>query len=77
MATEMYPGSLNQHEYASLVKRAEEANMGRCIYGEAVFYRPDNSAFGPGHIYSETGRAEFRISKCCEYHFDEMFKEED
>jgi hypothetical protein len=49
----------------------------RCIYGEKVFYVDDTKARMPGHIYSQMGRNEFGISKCCEYHFDEMFAEDD
>lgn len=49
-----------------------------CFVGqERVFYAPDTEARMPGHIYSENGKSEYGISKTCEYHFDNMFKEDD
>lgn len=47
----------------------------RCVSGEYVFYYAYDKALLPGHIYSEIGMDEYKISKCCEYHFDEWFKE--
>lgn len=47
----------------------------RCINGEKVFYVPTDKAYMPGHIYSEEGMREYKISKCCEYHFDKWFEE--
>lgn len=47
----------------------------RCIYGEPVFIYYYDKALVPGHIYSEAGRHEYGISRCCEFHFDEMSKE--
>lgn len=32
-----------------------------------VFYLEADRALLPGHIYSAEGRAEYRISSCCEY----------
>jgi hypothetical protein len=53
----------------------------RCYMGgEQVFYNPvskydEQKASGPGHIYSETGLREYRLSGACEYHFDELAQE--
>jgi len=47
----------------------------RCINGEKVFFFSAPFALLPGQIYSYAGRDEFSISKCCEFHFDEMFEE--
>lgn len=58
---------------AQMAAEAEEANMGRCINGEAVFFLPGEYGVRAGHIYSMAGKEEFRISHCCEFHFDEMF----
>jgi hypothetical protein len=49
----------------------------RCISGEKVVYYDFPFALMPGHIYSEAGVDEFKISRACEYHFDEWFKEDD
>lgn len=49
----------------------------KCIQGEKLVYLPDTEARGPGHVYSDEGLHEFRISGCCEYHFDLWFKEKD
>lgn len=49
----------------------------RCIAGEKVFYYDWPHGLIPGHIYSETGMDEFKISRSCEYHFDFWFKEEE
>lgn len=59
--------------------RAEEKEdyLKRCISGEKVFYFDHHKALIPGHIYSETGMDEFKISGACEYHFDTWFKEEE
>lgn len=54
---------------------ADENYTNRCIAGEKVFYYPYPKALIPGHIYSHAGRDEFRISRCCEFHFDEWLKE--
>ncbi len=56
---------------------AEASAGARCLFGEAVFWLPADTAVRPGHIYSEDGRAEFKISQCCEFHFDEMFPDDD
>lgn len=49
----------------------------RCIHGEKVFFYSGEAAFAmlPGQIYSDAGRREFSISRCCEYHFDRHFDE--
>lgn len=49
----------------------------RCIYGEKVFFVEDTVGRLPGHIYSHDGVTEHRMSGCCEYHFDEMFAQEE
>ena len=55
-----------------LAKDAQAAGWSKCIAGgEAVFYYPASCAAMPGHIYSEDGRTEWKISGLCEYHFDE------
>jgi hypothetical protein len=55
----------------------EDTGNERCVQKEAVFYLPYHKALLPGHIYSDAGLREFKISHCCEYHFDEWVKEED
>ena len=45
--------------------------------GNAPFYAPDSIARRPGHIYSQAGKREFKISQLCEFCFDAMFSEED
>ncbi len=47
----------------------------RCIAGELVFYYPYDYGLMPGHIYSEVGVDEFKISGSCEFHFDEWTKD--
>lgn len=55
---------------------AREDYVLRCFKGEKVFFNAGEYAVLPGHIYSEAGRREFSISNCCEYHFDQMFDEQ-
>jgi len=55
----------------------DESYTSRCIKGEKAFYVEDTEARIPGHIYSDAGRREFGISRCCEFHFDEMFPADD
>lgn len=55
----------------------DETYQTRCVNGEKVFYVPADKAYAPGHIYSELGMDEYKISKCCEWHFDQWLKEED
>lgn len=62
---------------ALAVLAIEDSENEKCVQKEAVFYLPYHKALLPGHIYSEMGLREFKISHCCEYHFDEWFKEED
>ena len=56
---------------------ADGTYLSKCIYGEAVYYVENDKGLKPGHIYSKDGMAEYKISRCCEFHFDEMFKEDD
>ena len=50
----------------------------RCVVGEEkVYFVEDTKARAPGPIYSRLGLAEFQISQCCEYHFDQGFPDED
>ena len=61
----------------SLEAMRDEALMGdykRCIEGEPMLWLPHTRALMPGHIYSQAGAAEARISGSCEYHFDRWFK---
>jgi hypothetical protein len=43
------------------------------IEREPVFFMEWERSLVPGHIRSAAGVSEYKISKCCEYHFDEMF----
>lgn len=47
----------------------------QCLDGELVFFVEHTHALMPGHIYSYDGVREFKISKCCEFHFDEWLKD--
>lgn len=50
----------------------------RCIVGgEKVFYVVDTAARIAGHIYSPKGHAVYRISRCCEFHYDRLAEDED
>lgn len=72
-------------EFARLVSReaevslktAEHPERGRCLEGHAVFYLPGGEALIPGHVYSEAGLREFRISGYCEWCFDRFTREVD
>ena len=58
--------------------RSAAANGTCVIGGEPVFFAYASSAAGgPGHIYSDAGEKEYKMSGCCEYHFDNMFSESD
>ena len=46
-----------------------------CMQGEKVYYIPDIQARMAGHIYSSLGYDEFKISRFCEFHFDELATE--
>jgi hypothetical protein len=67
---------------ASLLQQAREtaaaaaaAGGATCsVGGECVFYLPAPRGLVEGHIYSTTGRNEFKISGCCEYHFDQIMQ---
>ena len=56
---------------------ADESYTLRCLAGEKVFYAEHTHGLIPGHIYSELGRYEFKISQSCEYHFDMWTAEPD
>lgn len=50
----------------------EAGHNGRCILcGQGVFYIPHSEGVRKGHIYSEAGAREFRISSSCEFCFDQ------
>lgn len=57
-----------------MAKEAEGGDHRRCVNGEVMLYLPYHRALVPGHIYSESGIAEAKISGCCEYHFDRYFQ---
>jgi hypothetical protein len=40
------------------------------VGGEPIFFVPGRYAVVPGHIYSDAGVREFRITQQCEFHFD-------
>jgi len=65
------------YEYTFFCATEDETYSRTCIQGEKVIYIPDTHARGPGHIYSDSGLNEHRISGCCEYHFDNWFREQD
>lgn len=71
---------LTYEEEVELVREQAENDGNyqvRCIKGEKIFYVAGDRAVLPGQIYSEAGMKEYKISKCCEYHFDEWFGEDD
>jgi hypothetical protein len=49
----------------------------RCYMGgeQVVIAMGFGPAEGPGHIYSEAGLREYRLSGACEYHFDQLAEE--
>lgn len=51
----------------------EESPTKKCVEGEFMLFVEWERALMPGHIYSESGIAEARISGSCEYHFDKWF----
>lgn len=53
---------------------AANADTKKCIKGEPMLWLPYERALIPGHIYSESGLSEAKISGCCEYHFDRWFE---
>jgi len=63
--------------YARDAAMADESYQNRCVMGEKVYYVAADKAYSPGHIYSRAGVDEFRISKCCEWHFDKWFIEDE
>ena len=67
--------TLTDETYKVALTKAEEYETPKCICcGDHTFYNEGSSSFGPGHIYSKDGVNEMRISKMCEYCFDELFK---
>lgn len=58
-----------------MAEEAAKTDTMRCVYGEPMLFLPYGKAVIPGHIYSEAGVREARISRCCEYHFDKAFEE--
>lgn len=63
---------------AAVAKDGDHKRCGRwawrCIEGEVMLYVPYERALIPGHIYSDEGLKEARISGSCEYHFDRWFE---
>ena len=57
-----------------MAQPGSEDRFKRCIEGEPMLWFPYHRALVPGHIYSQAGLKEARISGCCEYHFDRMFE---
>ena len=55
---------------------AQEVPTKKCIHGEFMLYLPHDRSVLPGHIRSELGLREARISSCCESHFDRDFDED-
>lgn len=73
-------GEAAQARYEEMIMHlvTGHAVSSKCMHGgESVLFFEADKAYGPGHIYSEAGVREFRISNCCEYHFDEMFQAEE
>lgn len=55
---------------------ATEGYDNRCIHcGDKVFFVEHTEGLVQGHIYSDMGAKEYRISRICEYCFDEVCKE--
>lgn len=53
---------------------ADELYTNKCLHcGCKVIYAEHDHALEQGHIYSADGRAEYRISRMCEYCFDSLF----
>lgn len=47
-----------------------------CLFcNQTVYFKLDTEARSKGHIYSEAGKREFRISGVCEACFDEVTAE--
>lgn len=63
-------------ELRKMEEAAKSTDSKSCIHGEKMLWLPYDRALIPGHIYSEDGMREARISGCCEYHFDKMFDED-
>lgn len=58
------------------IMRAEAQHFGfkTCIEGEPMVFLECDRAVAPGHVYSQAGLKEARISGSCEYHFDRWFE---
>lgn len=62
----------------AMAERAKTAETGTCtICEQKVFFLDHDVPLVAGHIYSEGGRAEFKISGSCEHCFDMAFAEAD
>lgn len=69
---------MNDYEFemAEREYEREQAARGRCLScKEEIFYEKAQSAHREGHIYSDAGLSEFRISGFCEYCFDKVTAE--
>lgn len=69
-----------KEQVEELKRRAnnDETYTNRCINcKEKVVWVEADHGVAPGHIYSAAGRDEYGISRCCEYCFDELFKEDE
>lgn len=65
-----------EFEQAEREYERERAARGTCLScKEAVFFVAHNHAQREGHIYSDAGLSEFRISGFCEYCFDKVTAE--
>ncbi len=45
-------------------------SLGKCFEGEPMFFAAADRAYLPGHVYSDAGMREVKISGYCEWHFD-------
>ena len=72
--------SMSDWEFEQFERHMERlrAAEGICVIcREESFFEQGTKAQRPGHIYSEAGLKEFKISQCCEYCFDGMFENEE
>ena len=71
---------LDNLEQVRALRKAAEADENyilRCVIcKQKVVFLEAGEALEQGHIYSEAGRSEYGISRCCEFCFDNMFAEE-
>ena len=71
---------MNVEERCRLMSRQAEETESytqTCIAGEKVFFVEHDHAIMPGHIYSNDGIKEYKISQACEYHFDTWLAEDE